>query len=126
MSVSALNRPIFCYLLIILFYLHLPNKITFPHGLLISISSLRYARWSLKISLRFLCFLKPPSCCLFLLVLASRTTGEKKFSLHSCRIAATVYCEGEIQGNLVILLAFVLVSDQGGLISSKYLNLISN
>lgn len=59
-SVSVLSGPVFSYLLIILFYLHLPNKIIFPHGVLISFSSLHCAKQGLKITSQgFFLFFKP-------------------------------------------------------------------
>lgn len=66
-SVSALKRPVFCYLLIILFYLHLPNKIIFPHGLLISFHSFHYAQQGLQVHCKISLFLiwKPPNYYLF-------------------------------------------------------------
>lgn len=51
-SVSALKGPVFCYLLIILFYLHFPNKIFFPRGLLISFHSFHYAQQGLTSTLQ--------------------------------------------------------------------------
>lgn len=85
MSVSALSGLVFCYLLIILFYLHLPNKIIFPHGVLISFSSLHHAKQGLKITPQdFFFFLtcsvhwKLPNCYLFLLILPLRATGKKE------------------------------------------------
>lgn len=86
MSVSALSGLVFCYLLIILFYLHLPNKIIFPHGVLISFSSLHCAKQGLKITPQdfFFIFLtcsvhwKLPNCYLFSSCFAFEGNREKR------------------------------------------------
>lgn len=84
-SVSALSGPVFCYFLIILFYLHLPYKAIFPYGVLISFNCLYCAKQSLKITLQdFFFFLtcsvhwKLPNCWLFSSCLVFEGNGKKE------------------------------------------------
>lgn len=86
-SVSALKRPVFCYLLIILFYLHLPNKIIFPHGLLISFHSFHYAQQGLTSTLQdfFVFNLKTAKLLPFLLFFC--LCGQQKKRNLLCSLA---------------------------------------